>query len=106
MNKKINRHNDEISDVREEQAQNSQFFTFYMNNADNDDLKAEIVQLGEMVAKHKGENEKEAMKIKQDNEKDKVKIEKLKNLMAELKEVEIAMDGRITNVNSAIDGVI
>ena len=35
VRKKIARHDDELDDIRQELANNNQFFTFYMNNADS-----------------------------------------------------------------------
>lgn len=40
--KRISRHDDELMDVRKELSQNSEFFTFYINNSNQEDLKKEI----------------------------------------------------------------
>lgn len=44
--KKISlRHDNELSDLREEMARNSDYFTFYINNSNTEDLSTQIKQL-------------------------------------------------------------
>lgn len=46
--KKItSRHDNELSDLREEMARNSDYFTFYINNSNTDDLSSQIKSLKE-----------------------------------------------------------
>lgn len=41
------RHDNELSDLREEMARNSDYFTFYINNSNTDDLSSQIKSLKE-----------------------------------------------------------
>ncbi len=42
IKKAISRHDGELSDLRQENAKNSDYFTFYINNSNTDDLSAQI----------------------------------------------------------------
>ena len=52
MKKIFNRHDSELSDVREELAKNSDYFTFYVNNSNTDDLSAQIKDMKNVLAQY------------------------------------------------------
>ena len=45
VKKTIKRHDQELMDVREEQARNSDYFTFYANNSNQQDLSGKLKDL-------------------------------------------------------------
>ena len=52
MKKIFNRHDSELNDVREELAKNSDYFTFYVNNSNTDDLSAQIKDMKNVLAQY------------------------------------------------------
>lgn len=52
MKKIFNRHDTELGDVREELAKNSDYFTFYVNNSNTDDLSAQIKEMKEVLSRY------------------------------------------------------
>ncbi len=43
------RHDGEITDMREEMAKNSDYFTFYMNNSNQEDLSSKIKEINDKI---------------------------------------------------------
>lgn len=88
MKKILSRHNEELSDVREEMAKNSDYFTFYVNNSDRDDLSAKIKVLQQEASKLvevENERAKEAAKVRAEIKKE---IEGIDGELRECREVQ------------------
>lgn len=49
IKKTFNRHDGELMELREEMGKNSDYFTFYINNSNTEDLSSQIKQLKEEV---------------------------------------------------------
>lgn len=50
VKKTVSRHEGELSDIREEMAKNSDYFTFYMNNSNEEDLSSRIKEISDKLA--------------------------------------------------------